>query len=931
MDADAWRRGKELFGEALELPPSQRERFLAEHCEDLELRGHVAKLLLAHESTEPLLATSLLTEEKAEEAPSQEIGSRIGPFRVVALIGRGGMGEVFLAERDDAAFTQRVAIKRIKKGFDSDEVVRRFLHERQILAGLVHPYIARLLEGGATDDGRPYFVLEAIDGRPITVFCREQKLDLPARLRLFLRICEAVEYAHRNLVVHRDLKPANILVTAEGTPKLLDFGIAKLLAPSDSLPEATRLGAQPLTPEYASPEQLAGGAITTATDVYALGLLLYELLVGVNPRTLARRSNRLISRDSLAREMAADAAPFVPMSRAARQLAAKEAGALRQTARLAGDLDAIAARALAYDPEERYAAVSALAADIERHLANRPVLARRPDWSYLLRRAVRRHRVAFGAALALVSLAGLAVFQGSIARHARDDARDAQRNVEGLTGYLTGLFSVASPNQSRGRDVTAQEMLDTGALVLRSNAERGPSWLPPSLLALRAEPSIRAELLHALGAVYRERGELVAARSNLERALVLRRGDSTLVEVGRASTHVQLGHVLREQGHFAASREHFGRALEIRRAVLGGDSSAVAECHDGLGLLEQSEGHLERAADELHQAITLRRSTGEPLALAESLTHLAGVEIDLGRTDAAARLVAEAKGIREKLLGSDHPLIAEDFALLGRVAYEGEHFSEAVGLYGKSLALRRQVLPADHPDLALTLSDLGAAHLALGDLDGAEASLREVVAMDRRLYPQGHPYLADALLNLGATLQSAGRLAEAERELRAALDIERGLVDGDPLRTASVLGRLAVVRRDRGDLEQAEGFAREALDLREKHQPSDHLDVALASASLGNLWVALGRAQAAEPLLARTVAIREAKLLPDDPSVALARSALGACWAELGRLDEARPLLEESHRTLVATLGADHPNAKLAAARLERWRKLTSSGKPTRR
>src|SRR6185295_17914412 len=361
------------------------------------------------------------------------LGLRIGPYRLLSELGRGGMGAVYLAERDDPTFVQRVALKLIQRGLDGAEIVRRFVHERQILAGLAHPYIARLLDGGTADDGRPYFVMEHIEGVRITEHAATHRLGLEARLRLILKVCSAVQYAHQNLVVHRDLKPGNVLVDRDGTPKLLDFGIAKLLEPSDpaSLTLATAPDLRPMTPEYASPEQLEGRPITTATDVYGLGALLYELLVGMSPRGVERRlgpgwAERPASQALRALETRGEADAKRPPDGGAR--------------RLSGDLDTILGKALEEEPARRYPTAAALADDLERALDRRPVSARRPSFAYRAGRTIARHKLATAFIIALVALAAGATFSAIEIARGRDRAEAQGNRATALAGFLADLF-----------------------------------------------------------------------------------------------------------------------------------------------------------------------------------------------------------------------------------------------------------------------------------------------------------------------------------------------------------------------------------------------------------------------------------------------------------------------------------------------------------
>ena len=950
MEPERFRRLKEIFEGALDQPPADRPTYCATAAAgDAELLDRAMALIAAHESGDTAFeegARAAIAEAGRDLQTAAE-GLSVGPYRIVRELGRGGMAAVYLARRDEGGFAQEVAIKLVKRGLDTDEILRRFEHERQILAGLAHPNVARLLDGGSTADGRPYFVLERIEGVPITRYCRERGLGVAARLHLALAVSAGVAHAHRNLVVHRDLKPSNVLVDEAGVPKVIDFGIAKLLGAED--PGATLPGRQPLTPDYASPEQLAGGAITTATDVYGLGVLLYELLAGRDPGAAAP----------------ALGGAAVPLPRAAREfrddLAPAERNRLART--LSGDLEAIVGKALEPEPARRYASVDELSDDLLRHLERRPVAARRPTFAYRLGRTVRRHKLAAAGSLAVLVLVAVALAQGYAAARARDRAEAELKRASALSGFLTDIFAIADPGQSRGEAVTAREILDRGSELLLAPQGNVPRRLPANLRALAREPETRADLLLAIGAVYRNLGALEAARSNLEASLATRpdRQDPHTL-LARAESLLALGHVLREEGDHPASGRRLLEALALRRSILGAESPEVAECRNGLGLLYLSEGRPGRAAAEFRQALaSFRRALPErPLDLAEALSHLAAVELDRNRLRAAEALFAEARELRRRELGSDHPLAAEDLASLGRIFYGQGRYATAERLLAEALALRRRLLPSDHPEIASNWSDLGAVQMALGRFGDAEASHREAVALERRAAGGRSPQLPTALNNLAAALQAAGRPAEAEPLFEEALAALRAIYGPEHPNVAVGLNQLALARRDLGDLPGAERLAREALAIRressetppldlanslvtlgtllerrgalaeaERHYrealavrerllPADHVDLATPRVGLGNVLVALGRPEEAEPLLRRALAIRAAGLPPGHVGVALAENALGACLAELGRTAEARTLLAASLERIRALRGAGHADTLRAERRLLR-------------
>ncbi|HYG63748.1 MAG TPA: serine/threonine-protein kinase, partial [Thermoanaerobaculia bacterium] len=528
-DPERWRRIDGLFAEALELPPDERQGFLAAACAgDDELRSEVESLLAADAEGEE--GAAFLEQPAGEWLDLDEAGGperRLGPYRLLRRLGAGGMGSVYLARRDDGLYEREVAVKILRSGLEGTGALHRFLAERQILARLEHPGIARLYDGGRTTGGRPFLVMELVDGLPLDEYCDRHRLGVEERLRLFVRICAAVQHAHQNLLVHRDLKPANILVTAEGEPKLLDFGIAKRLGPesadgADGSGPVTRTGLRVMTPSYASPEQVRGEAITTASDVYSLGVLLYELLAGRSPYRIAgglpHEVERAICDDEP--ERPSQALLRISGDRPPEEIAAARGTrpqALRR--RLRGDLDTIVLEALRKEPRRRYGSAARLAEDIERHLRNLPVAARPDSLLYRTRKLLRRRRAAaiavtLGALLALGFVLSL-VEQGRRLARERDKARYA-------LSFLVEAFKNADPYHTRGRRLTAEEVLEQGAARVARD--------------LHGRPEVQAAVLDAIGEVYLGQGRADAAAPLLERALAMRRQDPGAAPADLANT-----------------------------------------------------------------------------------------------------------------------------------------------------------------------------------------------------------------------------------------------------------------------------------------------------------------------------------------------------------------------------------------------------------
>jgi serine/threonine-protein kinase len=883
MEPERYRRLKEIFLATAEASNSERQAALEElEAADTDLADRLRAMLAAHSGTADLLAENRLPKREGGKVRQEwgDPGARIGPYRILQELGRGGMGAVYLAERDDGSFTQRVALKLIKRGMDTDEIIRRFVAERQILAQLVHPNIARLLDGGSTADGQPYFVLEHVEGQPIGAYCKLHRLGVEARLRLFLDVCAAVAFAHRNLVVHRDLKPANILVDAEGTPKLLDFGIAKLLAPT--LVEAgltLGTGAKaPMTPDYASPEQWDGRPVTTATDVYGLGILLQQQLTGWTSAAAARQLGGAVARLP-SRIVRALGAPGLPLEPA------------RLARRLEGDLDTILLKAIDAEPDRRYFSAQELAEDIERHLANQPVKARRPTVAYRLSRSIRRHRLASAFLLAIFVSVALALYQAQQIKRQRDHAERERLRAEAVSGFLVNLFKAADPAHSRGADVRVRDVLAVG---LRQLSAPIAAAAPSSAPSLAAEPATRASLLHVVGEVYDELGMGEKARDALEEALAVRaRLPGPEAELDLASTQTRLGDVLRQQGKAAASESLYRQALEIRRRRLGDGSLGVAATLNSLALLRWYQGAYDEAELLLRGVIAVRRRGGPEaeIGLADSLSNLAALEIEQGPTEEAPNLLREVGEIVRRRLGDGDPRIAFTLHALGVQMCELGKYDEALGFLSEAVTLRRRVLGANHPDLATTLTVRATVEDRLGDLAAVEKDQRAALAILQSNYSGPHLDVADALLGLANVLQREADAPAALGPCKSAVAMYRALPGNHVTDIANAVNTLGLVRRDLGDLDIAEALIREGLSMRQTALGTEHPDVAGSLNALASVLYRQHRLDEAERDYREALVLRRKVLPPRHPAVAASLLGLGNVLCDLGAAAEAKPLL----------------------------------------
>lgn len=857
MRRERWQKLKDLFDAALEKEPEERAAFLHEACaDDPVLRREVESLLQAHSEQEgPVeqLKDELASSLQGRISPTVSEGQQVGPYEIIEELGHGGMGRVFLARRADGQFDQQVALKLLGIGFPSHESRQRFLAERQILATLNHRHIARLLDGGVTDDGQPYFALEVVEGEPIDTYCNARDLSIKERLALFLDVCDAVHYAHRKLVVHRDLKPSNILVApveageqSRGTVKLLDFGIAKLLDPevagSQAIPR-TQTGFLPMTPSYASPEQVRGESITTASDVYQLGVVLYELLTGVQPYDVEGRTPSEIER-IICEEKPTRPSTAVTQAATASSTERSFDSVQRQ---LRGDLDTIVMKALRKEPGRRYESVEQLAEDIRRYLEGRPVSAHPDSWTYRGRKFVRRHRWGVGVvAVILVLLAGYAVtitWHSQQTQEALDRAEAEADKAEQVTGFMIDLFQASDPSVALGDTITARELMERGV----QRAEQ-----------LGDQPEIQAEMLDVVGQVYGRLGRYGEATSVLEQSLALRNERYGRAHPNTASTMVHLASVLRRSGDYSSAEETFREALAIQEETLGPDHPDVAPTRSLLGGVLMAKGQLEEAESSLRRALVTYEELDEPdlIDRSETLNILGLVLRDKGAWEESEAALREALGIREAELGTRDPRVAMSMNNLAMVLRQSGDPEAAEPVYREALAVKRQLYDGAHPSTASTLNGLGLALSDMGDLEGAESVLREALEMRREALGPDHPRTAASLNNLGNVLEEKGYLDDAIEHLTNA---------------RSVL--IAAVGET-------------------------HPLVAVPATGLGRILMTQDRYQEAEPHLREALAIREQRLPPGHVDRIEVMAMLAACLTELNQFDEAETLLVDAHDLL---------------------------------
>ena len=857
----------------MSLPENEWDAYLDRHCSDPLTRREVKALLLAdaqvQDRLEGMVANGLQSlVETSEEA---RIGTRIGPYLVLRLLGRGGVSSVFLVRRDDEQFQKKLALKLVRRGMDTADILNRFRSERQILANLDHPNIARFFDGGTTNDGLPYFVMEHIEGKPITQYCDEKQLNLKQRLGLVRKVCAAVQIAHRNLIVHRDLKPSNILVTAEGVPKLLDFGIAKLLNPEWSAGTiiATSHTAKLMTPGYASPEQVRGGPITTASDIYALGVLFYELLTGQRPYRNAADwftlERQILDETPKPPSQIADARnERTPCLERARDRSTTPEQLRRA---LNGDLDKICLRALRKEPARRYGSVEQFSEDIRRHLEGHPVIAQRDTLAYRTRKFLARHRLGVITAATitfttLTLLIALWVQSGRL-RQERDRATRERDRAAQVLQLVNDLFRMTDPEKTRGEAITAMELLDGGA-------ER---------VAQLKDSQDTAVLLDTLAGLYED-------LALYQKAIPLRRRTLRIQEQnhGRKSAEASLAlnHLavlLARKGDFVAAEPYFRECLAIRRQVYADTPyPMVSDSLSNLGLIVQDLGDYTQALAYYQEGMAIERvgqKSDRDRALSFLYGNLALLYLDLG------------------------------------------NYERSESLYQELWQLRRKVYGEENQSTVDSLRALAEAQLAAGRYAEAGTHLAEVLAWHRKQSQQPHPGLTRILTKYGQYLCAVDRLEEAQTYLEEAMDLGQKQLGRDHLEYAATMAAMAEYHRREKDHDHAVSLLLQVLDIFKRAGLADHPESVRHLLALSRIYQAQGLCQQATPLLERALTIRRRALPKGNWLIAQVQIAIGSCLANNGRIAEANQMLQGAYRTYLDQLGQDHPQTKKARRDLE--------------
>ncbi len=908
--ADRRRRVEALFADALEVAEEDRVAWLDERCAgDEALRAEVSSLLEA--SSRPgrldVLGREIGAVLLGGSASGVAEGERVGPYRLMRLLGSGGMGSVYLAEREGADFEQRVAIKVALRGPGSRARGEKFLDERKILAGLEHPGIARFIDGGwmapalGSPEGQPYIVMEYVEGEPITAYADRVRLSVPDRLRLFQQVCVAVHHAHQHLVVHRDLKPSNILVSPDGEPKLLDFGVARLLGEDEADAPATRTGARMLTPEYAAPEVVLGDPVTTASDVYSLGVLLYELLCGRRPFDLSSLAAADIER------LVSTAEPRPPSTavgqrggtdddRASAEDVARVRGETlpRLERLLHGDLDVIVLRAMAKDPARRYSSAAALSRDVARFLDGLPIEARGDSATYRLRRFVGRNRAAVAAAgLLVVSLLGGIVGTTWQARRAARSAALARAEADKArqtSELIAGLFEEADPAVALGDTLTVFELLGEGT----RRVERD----------LIDVPDVQAELLGVLGRSYLAIGDYQTARRLLTRAAALREGAAAEERIVALR---DLGRLHFELSQSALADSVLQAALRVGEDLVPEKRYLAAEVLELLGLTHGDRGSWSEAEQYFERALAMREGLpGEKaMDLTTALVGLGDAAADRGDRERVDSLYRGALAAERALKGAEHPDVASILYRIGRSRLMRSDWVGGAQDIEEALRLFRSVYGEEHRRTATALVALAAAYHETGEWERADSLYGIVIPLQRRLFGGDHVVLAHSLHNRALLAVDLTGRADVDAYFDEALEMRVRLFGPDHVFVFSTHRARALAYQRLGDEAAAEAAFELALAEGERILGPEDGAVGALFYDRGLFLLEQGRHEEAEAPLRRAAALMSNRFGPGHAQVALAETELGRALVAQRRLEEAEAMLLRAYPALIDGFGAN--------------------------
>jgi serine/threonine protein kinase/tetratricopeptide (TPR) repeat protein len=936
------------FAETLLSPPELRIAWLDEHCDDAEVRAEVESLLAFTTGPPPGDVNNAIRQTAASLIEAELTGQRVGHYRLTGRIAEGGMGAVYRAVRADGDFDQTVAIKMLRFAYSEPGELQRFRRERQILATLEHPHIARLLDGGAwilpgNTVSQPYIVMEYVEGLPLTTYCDSQRLNVRQRLVLFRQACEALTYAHQRLVVHRDIKPGNILVDKNGVLKLLDFGIAKLLDRDGETAAIT--GPVAMTPDYASPEQVRGEAVSALTDVYSLGAVLFELLAG-------RRAHQFASYDpiEIAREICEHDVP--PPSAWGRR-------------NLRRDLDVIVLKAMQTEPARRYNSVEQFSEDIQRYLDGHPILARPDTLVYRTTRFVQRHRLGLAGIAAVLATLTVGVVMNTrqairatraekAALLERDRADAEAATAKAVNEFLqkdllaqAGASAQSQPGNKPDPDLKVRTALD------RAAARIGQKF--------RGQPRVEASIRHTISQTYEDLGLFSEAQPHLERAIELRKRELGEENPVTLSTRNNLGELYWRQGKYPEAEKLLTALLKNQRRVLGERHPDTIKTMDDLGTVYDEQGKSAESEALYTEALDARRKAlgEEHQETLNTMNNLAVVYKDQGRLAEAEGIFSRVWEIQRRILGEEHPDALSTMTNLGGVYALEKKFSLSEPLLMKAVKIKQRVLGAEHPDTLLAMTSLASVSRMEGKYEQAESLFDTLVGVQRRVLGEEHPAALATMNSLATLYVYQGKYAQAEplfARLLAGMRHVRGEEHPD---TLSSLNNQALLYRAEGKFSRAEQQFLTVLAARRRVLGEEHPDTLRTMGSLAIVCLAEGEISRAEALLTKVLAVRRERdeVDPDrlmflgslgevrfrqrkyGDAEALLRTArdgyqktnadtwpryyyqcvLGTILAEQGKHSEAEPLLLSGYQSMLRIVNTTPVEDRSSLGRVREW------------
>jgi serine/threonine-protein kinase len=888
MDSARWHRIQSLFHDAADVSPEEQSAFLEAACgDDKDLIVEVLAMLDQDANGDSLLDRNIADvaqETLGNVIPASLILKEFGPYRILNLLGEGGMGVVYLAERRDLG--TQVAVKVLRDAWLSPARRERFASEQRTLAQLNHPLIARLYDADTLDDGTPWFVMEYVDGIPLTDYCRKHECSVERRLHLFRSVCEAVQHAHGHAVIHRDLKPSNILVKSDGSIRLLDFGIAKQLESLELQVDQTMTGLRLMTPAYASPEQVRGDRVGVSTDVYSLGVILYELLTGQLPFDLSGLT------PAEAATIITDHEPGKPSAAVKRTSDSEATSHALSLSKIAwADLDVLCLSAMHKDPLRRYRSAEALIRDVDHYLNGEPLETRPDAWQYRIGKFVRRNRRAVAAtAVIFAVIVGLVTFFAVRLAKARDTALAEAARTQRIQQFTANLFqggdAVAGPSDSL-RVIT---IVDRGVQDAKT---------------LNNDPKVQAELYQNLGSIYQKLGKFEQADSLLRSALDQRKSLFGADSPEVAESLTALGLLRSDQAHLEEAEQLVRQGLEMAKRHLPPNHPAIAKATLAYGKVLAERGSYDRAIDALDETVRLQSAPGvAPADMATSLAALADAHYRAGHYDICKSLYTRVLEMHRQVFGARHPLIADDLGSLAAAQRDLGYYGEAERLDRQALDIVQSYYGNDHPKTAGRLTALAESLTYQNKFDEAVSALDRALTIQERVYGPAHPAVAETLNELGNVASMRDHLDEAGARFQRAADIYRAVYGDHHYLVAIALSNVAGIYMDKKDYPRAEQLFRDVVRRYQETLPADNVNLAIVHIKLGRVLLRQNRYKDAEP---ETLAGYEILIKQSSPSTSFIHAARKDLAAEYEALDQTEKAAR--FRAELADATGNAPNA----------------------